>query len=221
MMSRRKIVLSAGLLLVLLVGAAILFQLIAQRRSQSEQSPTAEGPFRMRSSGWDAQTDAINKSAGIYVPLEDKSKAFSGVISINCRAARPASVTLSVLLSKRYRVLTTDGITDVTFLFAENNGNGFAIPGRVSFGTDDNAVLTVRGFSGAGRSSDDYKQAINELSIMQVIVRRLHNDKNIYLKISDREGGKGQLSILQPTPLHDQNQKLFESVAAFCIDVLK
>lgn len=58
----------------------------------------------------------------------------------------------------------------------------------------------------------------NTISLLKLFLRRVHQDKNFDLVLNFGEkGASRRISIKEPVPTLDANNKLFEATAAYCL----
>jgi len=161
----------------------------------------------MTSGSWDLKTDAVENTITLNIKLEDLSRAFAGLFAVGCQVGTPPSISVSLAISDRYKVL--DPREDKDFSFSSPAAEiGFGLYHGQLSKTNDLTLLSFQSF-------DDHATD-GQFSELKELLRRIHVNKNFDIVSGFGNHDSRWISIKEPTRLTETNAKLFETTAALC-----
>jgi hypothetical protein len=191
-------------------------------------STAAEGPkfatltptFPKRTTMWDAKTDAVDKKVTLSIPLEDQTKELVGIIQMGCEWSSAPAIFLRIGISRKLNLFNKVGNQQVAMFTAgyKIGTNSYA---KVTQAKDYNFIK----FFGASSNvslTDPSEYGVEEAHNIAEMVRRIHRSNLAFELASDLDDRfRSWISVEAPSPILDSHTKLFESVSAYCIDLVK
>jgi len=172
----------------------------------------------MRDGMWDAKNDQIDKQTSLTIPLENQSGEILGFFQIGCDQKPVRGIFLRVGLSKKLGYFGKQGNQEVA-LFNDGYRIGTNSYANVSETMEYNFVR-FHGFRSAVSLTDPETYGIEEAHKIAEMIRRIHRSK-LKFKLSSEFGKQTSSSLVVEVPpsISDAHFKLFETVAAYCIDL--
>lgn len=204
-------------------GIATLKAVLKGGRSiAAEGTNSAAGTptIRMRGTMWDAKTDAVDKKVSLSIPLEDRTGEIVGIFQTGCESAATPTIFLRVGVSKKLGLFSKTGNQQVA-MFNEGYNIGTNSFASVTEVKDFNIIR----FFGASRGvslTDPSEHGVEDASNIAQMIRRIHRS-NLSFQMTAGFGEKfsSSIAVEGPSPMLESHAKLFESVAAYCIDLVK
>jgi hypothetical protein len=156
---------------------------------------------------WDPKIDEVEKTVAIFIPIEDQS-GLAGGVSIGCITEQRPHIFLNIIVTEKYRAIIASSERQLIKVSVPNEDYDFPLNGRY-----DDGVLRFRGYGGNISPEDEQRNWINRAYFMKGLFESFHRSKNLNFNMTNRT-----LSIRQSSNLVEGHKRMFEKVAAFCLD---
>jgi hypothetical protein len=218
--------------LVLLVGSFSTAQVFGnedaspQGQLPAQQQKVEEQQFNVRMRlTWVPKNDAVEKQTSLSISLEDQSKKFVGLVEIGCDTGASPNLFFKLALLNEFHWFSTNAEGDyrgrvIAFYFSNSTTAFKPTLQAVTLQRKENSLLGVIGHSGILSDDQMFKYGMNEATYVKLLFHELHKDKNFDIVIHEGRDKRSRISIRQPATLSEANNKLFETIAAYCIDAV-
>jgi hypothetical protein len=156
---------------------------------------------------WQPKMDKVEKQFAIFIPLEDQA-GFAGAILIGCIYEGQPHFFLNLAVTDKYRAIIASSEPQTIKVSVPNEDYNFPLRGRYKDG-----VLFFSGYAGDFSVESELRQKIDRARYMKGLFESFHRSKNLDFNMAN-----STLSIRQSGNLVEAHNRMFEGVAAFCID---